>query len=287
MYIDCKAVVLLLLLKHCLLLFYGILNCFATFSLFYVSVEDSKGLRNSRHFWLRNVCRNKGMRDSRLGSKSSFTTCTTIEELMSEAITSDSIRTYGMSQSDKKNNSVNRLQATTSTRRRKRSKTSASSNLSSFSQIQHDEEIPIANPFPHPTIQILSNPITHVPKNGRLSLDCVVREDPPNNVWWWVNGTKLDLAHHRGGVYIEKIKQEKSCTSKLIVDNFSHVDEGTYECRSEKLDLPQLTQTSSVSVTVIDPTEAPMFSENGNGNSGSQRVTLQSFFIIVLTLVLI
>ena len=56
----------------------------------------------------------------RLGSKSSFTTCTTIEELMSEAITSDSIRTYGMSQSDKKNNSVNRLQATTSTRRRKR-----------------------------------------------------------------------------------------------------------------------------------------------------------------------
>ena len=49
-----------------------------------------------------------------------------------------------------------------------RSKTSASSNLSSFSQIQHDEEIPIANPFPHPTIQILSNPITHVPKNGRL-----------------------------------------------------------------------------------------------------------------------
>jgi len=210
-----------------------------------------------------------------------------MEELMSEAITSDSIRTYGMSQSDKKNNSVNRLQATTSTRRRKRSKTSASSNLSSFSQIQQDEEIPIANPFPHPTIQILSNPITHVPKNGRLSLDCVVREDPPNNVWWWVNGTKLDLAHHRGGVYIEKIKQEKSCTSKLIVDNFSHVDEGTYECRSEKLDLPQLTQTSSVSVTVIDPTEAPMFSENGNGNSGSQRVTLQSFFIIVLTLVLI
>ena len=65
MYIDCKAVVLLLLLKYCLLLFYGILNCFATFSLFYVSVEDSKGLRNSRHFWLRNVCGNKGMRDSR------------------------------------------------------------------------------------------------------------------------------------------------------------------------------------------------------------------------------
>merc|ERR1719382_1366631 len=99
-------------------------------------VEDLKGLKNSKHFWLRNVCGNKGMRDSRLGSKSSFTACTTIEELMSEAITSDSIRTYGMSQSDKKNNSVNRLQATTSTRRRKRSKTSASSNLSSFSQIQ-------------------------------------------------------------------------------------------------------------------------------------------------------
>ena len=71
------------------------------------------------------------------------------------------------------------------------------------------------------------------------------------------------------------------------IDNFSNFDEGIYECRSEKLDLPQLTQTSSVSVTVIDPTEAPMFSENGNGDSGSQRVTLQSFFIIVLTLVLI
>ena len=36
------------------------------------------------------------------------------------------------------------------------------------------------------------------PNGLDLSLDCVVREDPPNNVWWWVNGTKLDLAHHRG-----------------------------------------------------------------------------------------
>ena len=76
-----------------------------------------------------------------------------------------------------------------------RSKTST--KLSSFSDPQK-EEIPIANPFPNPTIQILANPITHVPKNGRLSLDCVVREDPPNSVWWWVNGTKLDLEHHRG-----------------------------------------------------------------------------------------
>ena len=36
------------------------------------------------------------------------------------------------------------------------------------------------------------------PNGFHSSLDCVVREDPPNNVWWWVNGTKLDLAHHRG-----------------------------------------------------------------------------------------
>ena len=65
------------------------------------------------------------------------------------------------------------------------------------------------------------------------------------------------------------------------------IDGGIYERQSGKLGLPQLTQTSSVSVTVIDPTEAPIFSENGNGDSGSQRVTLQLFFIIVLTLVLI
>ena len=58
-------------------------------------------MRRSKHFW-HSVC---GLRS-------------TSEELMSEAITSDCIRTYGMLQSDKKNNTVNRLQATT--RRRKR-----------------------------------------------------------------------------------------------------------------------------------------------------------------------
>ena len=81
------------------------------------------------------------------------------------------------------------------------------------------------------------------------------------------------------------ILQKSLCLVKM--DNFSNVNKWIYECRSEKLSLPQLTQNISVSVTVIDPTEAPVYSENGNGNSGSQHVTLQSFFIIVLTLVLI
>ena len=42
-----------------------------------------------------------------------------------------------------------------------------------------------------------------------------------------------------------------------------------YECRSEKLGLPQLIQTSSLSITVIDqtldPTKVSMFSEKGDG----------------------
>ena len=58
---------------------------------------------------------------------------------------------------------------------------------------------------------------------------------------------------------MEKRKNAKSTTSKLIVVDFTHAHSGTYECRSEKLGLPQLTQSSSVSVTVIDPTKAPMF----------------------------
>ena len=37
-----------------------------------------------------------------------------------------------------------------------------------------------------------------------------------------------------------------------------------YECRSEKLGMPQLIQTSSLSITVIDPTKVPMFSEKGD-----------------------
>merc|ERR1712156_1185248 len=99
-----------------------------------------------------------------LGSKSSITG-TSPFELMSKAITSDCIRTYGMLQSDKKNNSVNRLQATT--KRRKRSK--STTTLSSFSEPQN-EEIQIANPFPNPSVQILSPPITRVTLNGTLSL---------------------------------------------------------------------------------------------------------------------
>ena len=73
---------------------------------------------------------------------------------------------------------------------------SASPSASSFPENQ--EDIKIANPFPNPTVQILSPPITRVTLRGRLNLECVVREDPPNSVWWWLNGTKLDLGAHRG-----------------------------------------------------------------------------------------
>ena len=38
-----------------------------------------------------------------------------------------------------------------------------------------------------------------------------------------------------------------------------------YECRSEKLGMPQLIQTSFLSITEIDPTKVPMFSEKGDG----------------------
>ena len=38
-----------------------------------------------------------------------------------------------------------------------------------------------------------------------------------------------------------------------------------YECRSENLGLPQLIQTNSLSITVIDPTKVPMFCKKGDG----------------------
>ena len=58
----------------------------------FFSADKSHHDMRSKHFW-HSVC----------GPRSA------LEELMSEAITSDCIRTYGMSQSDRNNNIVNRL----------------------------------------------------------------------------------------------------------------------------------------------------------------------------------
>ena len=105
--------------------------------------------------------------------------------------------------------------------------------------------------------RILSPPITRVSFGGTLNLECVVNEEFPLNIWWWINGTKLNLDLHRGGVYIERLKQRKSQSSKLSLAGFTHTDAGLYECRASKEGFGTPPSKSSVQVTVVDPTKAP------------------------------
>ena len=69
--------------------------------------------------------------------------------------------------------------------------------------------------------------------------------------------------------------------------DFSHDDAGMYECRAEKPGFVNDNPAkSSVHVTVIDPTKAPLFSEdldveysNANANSKLLLTSLVSFVI--------
>ena len=99
-------------------------------------------------------------------------------------------------------------------------------------------------------------------EGSTLNLECVVRDEPPITIWWWLNGTKLDLHMHRGGVFIETYHQKTSSTSKLSVFDFTHADAGLYECRAEKPGyVDNYSVSTSVSVIVIDPSNAPLFSD--------------------------
>jgi hypothetical protein len=46
------------------------------------------------------------------------------------------------------------------------------------------------------------------------------------------SNSTLSFQFHRGGVHLEVIKQKKSSTSKLTINDFHQEDAGTYECRA-------------------------------------------------------
>lgn len=127
---------------------------------------------------------------------------------------------------------------------------------------------------------------------GTLNLECVVREEQPNEIWWWLNGTKLDLEYHRGGVLIETIRQKKSSTSKLSVVDFNHADAGLYECRAEKIGHFQAQPIrSSVSVMVVDPTKPPPpFSDDYDDDqahqAGAENLSCLSITLLLSTMII-
>ena len=133
--------------------------------------------------------------------------------------------------------------------------------------------------------QILSPNHTRISFGGMLSLECVITEEPPIEIWWWLNGTKLDIIHHRGGLFIETSSQKLSSVSTLRVADFTHDDAGLYECRAEKPghvnDNPA---KSAVHVTVIDPTKAPLFSDELEMSSNANMITTVNLVTSTLTL---
>ena len=137
--------------------------------------------------------------------------------------------------------------------------------------------------------QILSPNHTRISFGGMLSLECLITEEPPVDIWWWLNGTKLDLTHHGGGLNIETTLQKLSSMSTLRVADFTHDDAGLYECRAEKPghvnDNPA---KSAVHVTVIDPTKAPLFSDDlgVDGYSNANAVKCVFSISVVLSFVL-
>jgi len=195
------------------------------------------------------------------------------EELMSETII-DSI-------DDKKNNAVNRLEETTTNLKRRKRR-----SPHEFQQRNLE-----TNLLQKGVVKILAPAITRVSFGGTLNLECVINEDSPIIIWWWLNGTKLDLEHHRGGIYIESLKQPKSHISKLSLADFTHSDAGLYECRAEKEGFGTPPSRSSVQVTVVDPTQAPLFSDDCHDcefSSATWKKDVHYFASsIVLTLMLI
>lgn len=217
----------------------------------------------SKHFW-HSVC---GLRSAP-------------EELMSEAIMLDCIRTYGMSQSDRKNNIVNRLgnidKAVAATTKVEELPMKNKMKQLERKRRENDEvggyvdlaltnvESTISTIASLTTAQIMSPPVTHVTLNSVLDLTCFVRGDA-NTISWWINGTKVDMTYilSRGGIFIDTTRPTKGqtqTTSKLIVAEFTHLDVGRYECRGEKPGfVEQYPAKDSVSVIVIDPsTNSPL-----------------------------
>ena len=46
--------------------------------------------------------------------------------------------------------------------------------------------------------KILSSSNKEVQIGGELELQCVAHEEPPFKIWWWLNGTRLDILKYEG-----------------------------------------------------------------------------------------
>jgi len=219
----------------------------------------------SKHFW-HSVC----------GPRSA------LEELMSEAITPDCIRTYGMSQSDRNNNIVNNYRLGNIDKEKEKQQQQIQKKQQQQLRIRKRryrsteqlldvgdnwvENLPSIRPNKTSvsSVKILSSSNKEVQIGGELELQCVAHEEPPFKIWWWLNGTRLDVLKYEDGLKISNIRQRdnsKSATSQLRKPDIKYDDAGQYECRVEKSDhYNQHPAMDSVSVTVIDPINKPYFS---------------------------
>jgi len=227
-------------------------------------------MRRSKHFW-HSVC---GPRS--LAPQASS------EELMSEVITLNCIRTYGMSQSDRNNNIVNNYRLGNIDKEKEKQQQQIQKKQQQQLRIRKRryrsteqlldvgdnwvENLPSLRPNKTSvsSVKILSSSNKEVQIGGELELQCVAHEEPPFKIWWWLNGTRLDVLKYEDGLKISNIRQRdnsKSATSQLRKPDIKYDDAGQYECRVEKSDhYNQHPAMDSVSVTVIDPINKPYFS---------------------------
>lgn len=224
-------------------------------------------MRRSKHFW-HSVC---GPRSAHPATPS--------EELMSAAITLNCIRTYGMSQSDRNNNIVNNYRLGNIDKEKKKQQQRQKQQQLGIRKRRYrsTEQLPNVgdnwvenlpssrlNKTSVSSAKILSSSNKEVQIGGELELQCVAHEEPPFKIWWWLNGTRLDVLKFEDGLKISNIRQRdssKSATSQLRKPDIKYDDAGQYECRVEKSDhYNQHPAMDSVSVTVIDPINKPYFS---------------------------
>ena len=59
------------------------------------------------------------------------------------------------------------------------------------------------------SVKILSSSNKEVQIGGELELQCVAHEEPPFKIWWWLNGTRLDVLKYEG------IITKQHCTCKM------------------------------------------------------------------------
>lgn len=88
--------------------------------------------------------------------------------------------------------------------------------------------------FQRTKIQIVSSKSINAYVDGIFSIMCVVTEHvlPPVDFYWFHNGSKIDLASHRGGgIYLENTQHHKSSSSLLKIVYSNWDDSGLYECQ--------------------------------------------------------